>query len=402
MQFELVTSEASFAGLETDWNRLAANRPLDRFEWRSAWWKAFGTGRRLAVGVARREDCIVAIAPCFVNKVPLRGNTLSMLGSGKACTDYQRIMVEPGLTDDESNAVAVQLFAFVAESASQITRLTGCELDGVHLGHSGSAAIAASLEAAGYVVERELLESAWVAELSDDWQTFVAGVGRGVRRKINKAQRRSEQPDIRYCEATDSAAVAKFWPEFVRLHQARFRDKVASGGCFADPAFERFLRSAIDGLAAVGAVRFVWIELLGKPISTQLYLLGDSTAYMYQSGFDPDYLPLEPGHLLYTHAIRHLIADGYRTLDFLRGDEPYKADWNAKPVALVRLHGVRPDMPARIRYQAWVSARRVRRALINAIRSPTCVKPRAKESSAALPSSVESRELPLPIEAVSP
>ena len=96
---------------------------------------------------------------------------------------------------------------------------------------------------------------------------------------------------------------------------------------------------------AAGKLRLSWLELDGAPIAIEYSFTGGDTVYYYQGGFDPAVSKLGPGWLMTALSMRAAIAEGYRYFDFLRGDEPYKASWNATPRPLVerRVAGRRPD-----------------------------------------------------------
>ena len=55
----------------------------------------------------------------------------------------------------------------------------------------------------------------------------------------------------------------------------------------------------------------------------------DST-YYYIGGFDPDCAAVSPGSLIIAHAVEQAVAEGCRTFDFLKGQEPYKYRWGAR------------------------------------------------------------------------
>jgi CelD/BcsL family acetyltransferase involved in cellulose biosynthesis len=74
-----------------------------------------------------------------------------------------------------------------------------------------------------------------------------------------------------------------------------------------------------------------WLELDGTPAAAEYHLAGAATTYAYQGGVDPDRLDEEPGRLSTILCLRAAIDKGHRQLDFLRGDEPYKAHWRATP-----------------------------------------------------------------------
>lgn len=362
MQFELITTDDSFAALREEWNRLACDDPLASWEWRYAWWQVYGHRRSLAVGVVRRDDQVLGIAPCFTEHGPIQGQKLCWLGSGKACTDYQRFLVDPRLTPTQQAIVIERLVDAVSGKVARRAQQDLWDLDGVLPENPATLALVESLRRRGFMVHAEPVESSWIVDLPSDWETFVAGAKRAIRRKINKAQRRAASPDVQYFTATTPAEVAAFWPEFVRLHEARFSVKVSDGGCFADPLFAAFLPEAVQRLSDRGAIRLSWCEVGGRAISAQLYLLGGRTASMYQSGFDPKFASLEPGHLLYSRVFRDLIEAGFTRLDFLRGNESYKADWNATAVPLSRLYCVPPRRTSQLRHQTYQFARSLKRA----------------------------------------
>jgi CelD/BcsL family acetyltransferase involved in cellulose biosynthesis len=58
--------------------------------------------------------------------------------------------------------------------------------------------------------------------------------------------------------------------------------------------------------------------------------------YLYISGFDPALDRLSPGMLLVGHALEQAVNEGFATLDFLRGQEPYKYFWGAADAPIFR------------------------------------------------------------------
>lgn len=361
MRLEIINSDAGFDALRDDWNRLAGDDPLNSWEWSRAWWHEFRRGGRLAIAVVRDGDLVLAIAPFYTVRRRVQGHVLQFLGSGKACTDYRRILLGP--TDDPNwiKRVVDLLIDEAAWRKAGVGPIDLWELEGIDIEEPTMQLLVAGLNEKGYSISRDVLESTWVAALPRTWDAFVAATHRTIRRKIHKAKRRADDPEIAFHAASEPAAIAAIWGEFVRLHQCRFQDKVVGGGVFTDPTFERFLRHAVERLAAQGKVRLLWCTYQGVPISIQMHLLGSDTANMYQSGFDPAFAHLEPGHLLYSFTVEHLIDGGFTKLDFLRGDESYKADWNGKPTPLARVRCVSPRVAARLRNGLFFAARALKR-----------------------------------------
>lgn len=380
MQLEIITTDAGFADLRDDWNRLAGHDPLNGWEWNHAWWHQFRRAGRLAIGVVREgvvhdggasdRGEIVAIAPLYSVRRSVQGHVLQFLGSGKACTDYRRILLGPTTNQNRVARIVEALLDPAAWKKAGLGPIDLWELEGIDVEEPSMQVLIAGLRNQGFSIAHDALESTWETALPASWDGFVASTHRTIRRKIHKARRRAEDPEIGFHSASDPTEIADAWDQFVRLHQCRFQDKVVGGGVFTDPTFERFLRSAVEPLAAQGKVRLLWCSYRGAPISIQLYLLGGDTAYMYQSGFDPQYSQLEPGHLLYSFTVAYLIASGFTKLDFLRGDESYKADWNGRPSPLARVRCVSPRIASRLRDRLFLAGRAAKR-IVRELRSRT-------------------------------
>ena len=165
---------------------------------------------------------------------------------------------------------------------------------------------------------------------------------------------------VRLRRAETPADVSRAFDILVDLHQKR-RGMLQQPGCFASTSFTAFHRELAERFLAAGRLRLSWLELDDSPIAIEYSFTGGDTVYYYQGGFDPTVSQLGPGWLMSALSMRAAIAEGYRYFDFLRGDEPYKASWNATPRPLVerRIAGRRPA--ARVRHAAWKTGDAVRR-----------------------------------------
>ena len=135
----------------------------------------------------------------------------------------------------------------------------------------------------------------------------------------------------------------------VNLHQRR-RESLGEPGCFASVRFTTFHDSFAHQLLSKGILRLRWTELNGQPLSVEYGFRGDDTAYYYQGGFNPEAADHNPGWLQFMSSIRAAIEQGCRHYDFLRGDEPYKALWNATTVPLCEVSVVATHPAAQLRH----------------------------------------------------
>ncbi|HEX5471116.1 MAG TPA: GNAT family N-acetyltransferase, partial [Lacipirellulaceae bacterium] len=112
-------------------------------------------------------------------------------------------------------------------------------------------------------------------------------------------------------------------------------------------------RELAGRLLARGQLRMSWLEMDGTPAAAEYHVAGGATTYAYQGGVDPDRLPEEPGRLSTILCLRAAIEEGHTQMDFLRGDEPYKAHWRAAPRATYDCRVIPNRRLARLRGRVW-------------------------------------------------
>jgi CelD/BcsL family acetyltransferase involved in cellulose biosynthesis len=86
------------------------------------------------------------------------------------------------------------------------------------------------------------------------------------------------------------------------------------------------------GLLTIFTVRY------SGSIAAILFALRDSsTIYSWLSAFDPRYERFGFGRELLAQALRYAHERGYRSWNFLRGEESYKFSWGAQPITRCRV-----------------------------------------------------------------
>lgn len=186
----------------------------------------------------------------------------------------------------------------------------------------------------------------WDLALPSSWNSYLESQrGRSIFRKAKKCVSRVESGELNVRFLSGLEGLDEGMEELIRLHQAR-RESIGDDGCFADPKFEGFLREAVAAMVVEGKARFSLCESAGRVIGVHLLFVGCDTIFMYQSGVDPSFLSLEPGHVLIAANLRQAMSNGYKRYDFLRGDEPYKSFWGAQPTPLRRITLAPPTLKA--------------------------------------------------------
>ncbi|TME69054.1 MAG: GNAT family N-acetyltransferase, partial [Chloroflexi bacterium] len=97
-----------------------------------------------------------------------------------------------------------------------------------------------------------------------------------------------------------------------------------------------------DTLAARGWLRLGVLSVDGEDAAVLFGFAYEGTLALYNAAYDPNLAPLSVGIACAAYAIRSAIAEGLRTYDFLRGDEPYKYDLGGADHWLLRFEASRP------------------------------------------------------------
>ncbi len=365
LNISIVRDEAKFATMCTRWNELASDNPMLSWEWLYSWWEAFKPGKRLLIVVVTdQQGEMIGIAPWYKTLTRSGMRVIRALGDGKACSDYLSILCHESQRPAIEHRIADAILD-PTPAGPQIGRWDWIEIEG----HANEAygAFQSTLANHGCVVYRQPMESCWITAIEPSFEAFEKNLRTSFRRKTRKATRNLTNPAVTLeivnrSEGLEESRLEKTWQGFCELHQKR-RASLGQPGCFFNPQFERFLKSAVYRMMPLGKLEIASVRVDGSEIASELLLRSPTHCWKYQSGMDPAASQWEPGHLLMTAVITHLIEQGCTTYDFLRGDEPYKQFWNAQPRALFRTRIVARHPAANLRHQLWLAGKNVKHNL---------------------------------------
>ena len=342
MKIELLESEPAFLAVKDGWNELACE-PFQSWEWNYWWWKHLGHDSQLRIITAVKHGKLCGIAPFIVTS---RGGEtcLRFIGSGEACTDHVQLIVAQDHTHEFCDAIASQTH----QKQGFLSDVSLLEFEGVSPASNANTLC----ERLGnrFWSYRIDLESTWLVRLPSSWETFAAQRHKSLRRKIRKAETRYLTGEAVAKSTKTGLDFESAFDTLVDLHQKRFTSK-GEPGVFSDDSFTCFLRNATRELATRGKAEIITAEVCGKPITAQLYLHGSRGPQMYQSGICDQSMKLDPGHLLFVHAITSAIDDGCTEFDFLRGDDKYKRAWGGTPSPLCTIRCVSNRLPSTLKHQ---------------------------------------------------
>lgn len=162
-----------------------------------------------------------------------------------------------------------------------------------------------------------------VVQLPGDWDQYLAGLSANIRQKLRRLLRALDggaEFSIVFPTEDDLedyyAQLAQFW---LLKWQGR------KGPERARSIIQTNYRMTLNAFRA-GTLYMPLLHADGRLVAGLITFLdsGKRTANFFMTGRDESYGGPSPGLLLHAYSMRDLIGQGYRSYDFLRGDEPYK------------------------------------------------------------------------------
>lgn len=343
------------------WDRLAGGCPLRETAWLGHWWRYLGRQDGALILVATDPGGqIVGLLP-LVRDVGGGGRTLRNWGHGAVCTDH----VSPLVASDNAQEIAHAIGHHLGRLAD--SRRHGwdhLEIDGITEGDAAATALAAGLRDAGISLHAHSRMHTWYRPCQPSWDACLETFSRNTRSRFRRLLRRCDAGgDLTLRLAESETEFRRDLDHTISLHQARWN---AEGlpGAFADDSVHRFFTAAALDLFRHGRFCLLTLWRDDRPIAGSLNLVGaDRRLYLYNTGMDPAERESEPGILLNVALLRYAHRHPYEGVDYLRGDEPYKARLRAAPRRQIVLRGTGPRWLARCRHALWLSEFGIKQAV---------------------------------------
>ncbi len=365
MQIVRLSTVAELTPWLEQWNLLAGGAPFRRADWLMAWWRHYGVAEpevapapELFVLAVIDNGALHALVPWYIQACGSRGRVVRFLGGGEVCSEYPGILCRSGDEEFLGRALAEWLTLKGAD-AKDPDCWDALRLKAVAADDFPVARLLHNLVACGNSIARRRGRACWRLALPDSWNDYLAMLSKGHRKQLRRLDRdyfrtgRAVMHWVHQWEQFDRG-----FEILVELHQRRWRGR-GQAGCFASPRFREFHREICRRMFDHEHVRLGWLEVDRAVVAAEYHLAGAGTVYAYQSGIAPERLQHQPGRLANLASIRRAIERGDRHFDFLRGDEPYKAHWRAKPNATCDFSVVSSRLAARLRHEVWATGENV-------------------------------------------
>jgi CelD/BcsL family acetyltransferase involved in cellulose biosynthesis len=354
-----ITQNQELRQFTSQWNELGTGRAFESWEWLVNWWHAFAGPDELYVLAAHDEQGqLQGIAPFYRESSAARGRLLKFLGSGKACTEYQSLLVRP-----ESCQRVAEAFADWLRDAARWrpNQWDALKLDSVAVSDPAMATFVSRCEHWGALLQQEPAPCCWRIDLPPSWSEYMESLAGNVRRKVRKlVQTYVDTARAAVHECSPGQDTDQVLDRLIDFHQRRWQE-VNVAGCFSRPEFSQFLRAAAHDLSGRDGIALSLLTIDGQSAAVGLFLRDtDGTHSLYQCGTNPDCKQHQPGWLLNILSLKKLIEQGVRSCDYLRGDERYKRELGATAVPLVSYRIAAPHAAGRLRHSVELVQDRLR------------------------------------------
>lgn len=327
LNIKVLRDANEFAALGESWQVLATCDPdatlFNDWHWNNLWWQHHQHLGQLFVVLVYQEQRLVGLAPFYKDQSKALGlfaqSTLRFLGTGgDTSPDDLNVLSDPGLRTAVCESVCHFIFAdnsiermlladvpLESEFYKVFTRLAKKQL--------------------GYTLKPVVSERR-CASLPRNWAGFREQISRNTHKQIKRRSNRlnaAGDVHMQVCGSIEEVNVA--YDALVQLHLARWQSKPqGDSASFSSPAYVEFHRALVTKLFAEDQLRLFTLKLDGKVIAVEYAFLYNHTLLFFQTGFNPEFEHLSPGHVLMTFAIQQAIEWGQSKIDLLKGDYDYK------------------------------------------------------------------------------
>lgn len=275
--------------------------------WLEVWWSVFGSNRELYLTSVREDDTVIGIAPLMIEN-----GITSIIGSADVC-DYLDLIVLPNrdqdffdtLIDDlkqkgvkQLNLESLRPDSRVLTGLTDVALSRGCEV---------------TLTPRDVTLEMELPSS---------WDDYLMTLNSKQRHEVRRKLRRLEEVgNFEYRCVSGRNSIIEALDSFLKMFTESRDDKAD----FLTEKRELFFRSMTESMANAGILKLGILEIDTIPAAMIMYFDYNDTIYLYNSGFEKEYISLSVGLLSKVLCIKDSIESGKKVFDFLKGNEVYKS-----------------------------------------------------------------------------
>jgi CelD/BcsL family acetyltransferase involved in cellulose biosynthesis len=332
----VITDEIGLQRLQAEWNTLLqqsfSNTIFLTWEWVLAWWRSYGSEKRLWILRVERDGRLVGLVPLyskiFSKLKAFRYRGLYLIGDGSGDSDYLDVITRAG----EEEFVIVSIVTFLLNHRDQWDILF---LNEIPETSQNLKLLKRLFRQSGCYWTESNIPCTYV-NLPTDWAGYLKSLKPRMRTKIRSVTRRLEESHkIRVDCCAGAADLNGRLESLFELHNRRWRSN-GKEGVFLCQNKRRFYQEMSALFMSRGWLRFYSLAIDDRYAAHQFCFEYQERTFLLQEGYDPDWAGYGIGNVLRGYVFQDCIERGIKIYDFLGGVTPHKLSWGGRTKTSVR------------------------------------------------------------------
>ena len=346
LTLRLVTSEAGFAALRADWNRLVerVGGPVFlRHEWFGAAWAWQRTdAASLWIACAYAGDRLVGVLPLMRPPTSHSGTRLLQFLSVPDA-QWCDVLIEPELGSTVAQPLVSQL---LLHSASwDVLRL-----DRLALRSQATRWFAPALAEQGLAARVDTVDCNLFVDLKSSWPDYHASLSRSIKKTRNLAANRLARlgtASVQWVTAESVGAheVGRYVDEVVAISARSW--KHVTGNSLDRPGPQAFIRALTETAFAQNWLSVWFLRIDNVAVAMEYQLHCDGHIHAMRADFDDHFKSISPGTYLNFKMLEALFGGSHSRYYMGPGNNPYKSRWSEAGEPVQALISYSPTMRGR-------------------------------------------------------
>ncbi len=329
-RINLIQATEEFEALKVNWEKLfELASPKSIFltwEWLFTWWCHFGTGNKLLlITVWNLQNQLVGVAPFYyrIKGCLLPDKSIHFLGNNAVASDFLDFLI---VADNRQ-----EIFGQITQYLEKL-EWDYLELNDLATNSETLIWLNEWCQQKKYRFFKIHDEFCPYISLTQSYEDYLAGLGKRTRRNIRNFERRLEKDfQVKFNLWQQNSLPDNLIEATVQLHELRQKNK-GQYSPFLETDIQSFHRDLVARLVQKRAIVFNFLTC-GEKIIGILYLFDDrENFYLYQGGYDPQFIPssLNITQVMIAQTIKFAIENGRHSYQLLRGQNDLKKSFSTQ------------------------------------------------------------------------
>lgn len=319
-----LSTSAEFAEIKDAWTHLfLQNHNQSVFlswEWLSAWWEIYGEEKELWILIAQDSNTIVGIAPLVLTVQKRAGIKLRVLQTmGMPLVDVGGFLIT-----NESKKITLAFLAYINQHKNfwDILEFNEFVEDGVETATQGS-----FFAEKKYPVLKQSTEHYYIPT-HEDWLSYYDNLSKKFRKNLRRSLRNADKlGKVKFKAYTGHDVNWDVFEKIIEINRHAHYPRLAHS-----QSEQKFHQELLKNIAHTARFSVYLLFIDEKPAAYEYGFYHNGRFEDWRAGFDTRYdTTVSIGKLLSLKITEHAFGQGYKEIDFMRGDEDYKKDW--KPLS---------------------------------------------------------------------